>query len=174
MKLYEVFSAEKEDNMEWEEMDFGNMGQAHYTQVDDRQLHVEFAKLENIRHYLDLMDVSPLRSPIDDAELAAQSIIEEVPVIADQPLINVGMGIDMSPDTVNWKNMKTAFKVMGSVARKVLVHSAQNQQYFYIFGTNEHKKAKMFYTLIKRFASQAYFVENPEGASSYCFIIAKR
>lgn len=169
MKLFEVF--DKDSSVEdWDHRSYGNMGEVHYTEIDGKTVHVEFVNLPDLLTYYETMESHGM---VADAEMTYDSTIEEVPELKEwNSIINVGFGVDGSPERQNWSNPRKVYELLSSIVHLVLKHSEENNGKKYVFGSIDHKKALLFYRMIRKYTKNVYLAKNPEGSNGHTFVFA--
>lgn len=169
MKLFEVFDKETStDN--WQSDRFGRMGEVHYTEIGNETVHVEFYHLDDLLSYFQAMEAHGM---VTDADTVLQSTLEEVPELKEWGnIVNVGFGVNGSPETRQWPDLRTVYELLSSIVHLVLKHSREHSERKYVFGSKDHKKALMFYKMIRKYTKNVYLVKNPEASNNHTFIFA--
>lgn len=136
------------------------------------QVMVQFAAMNNIEDYFYLMERTGL---ISDHESLRDSFSENAPNIPlDQPIVNMGFGVNMSPEQRHFEDRSLAYIVLATVTQIVLDYNETSPTSRYIFGTENTKKLSTFKRMLSKYTSNITDITNLPDSNGYDFLYVQQ
>ena len=170
MKIYEALNSAIPKN-QWSKIEMQGGAVYSFPLNEDNVAHTEFMPLKNPTQYFSAMKMAGL---LNDSDTITEDLKGKHPDLANlSPIVNIGFGVNMSPEVQNFDDRRLAFVMLSTVVEIVLDYHESNNQSNYVFGTNNDKKISTFERMLRRHTPDITRVSNLDGSNGYNFLFVR-